>query len=156
MALFRYFKRREIASSCPTTSIASSNTEVRSAIDSNNSKKRGQYGRYTPEQKAMIGKRAAEHCVVVNLCIPDRFVLVVTSYHSHFEPRGHICTHARGVWFRSDPTSIFLTRITTNPGIHENFTPQKYPLYGISQKLLMGKIIHKNKIHNTVKLCRTH
>ena len=49
-------------------------------------KRRGQYGKYTPEQKAMIGKRAAEHGVVANLCIPDHFTLVVTSYHSfHFE-----------------------------------------------------------------------
>ena len=68
--------------SCPSTSIASSNSEVRSAIDSNNSKQRGQYGKYTPGQKAMIGKRATEHGVVANLCIPDHFILVVTSYHS--------------------------------------------------------------------------
>ena len=71
--------------SCSSTLIASSNSEVWSAIDSNNSKKRGQYGKYTPEQKAMIGKRAAEHGVVANLCIPDHFILGVTSYHSfHF------------------------------------------------------------------------
>ena len=59
-----------MARSCPSTSIASSNSEVRSAIDSNNSKKRGQYRKYTPEQKAMIGKRAAEQGGVDNLCIP--------------------------------------------------------------------------------------
>ena len=60
----------------------------------------GQYGKYTPEQKAMIGKRATEYGVVVNLCIPDRFILVVTSYHSfHDETRGHYSTCARGVWF---------------------------------------------------------
>ena len=46
---------------CPSTSIASSNSEVCSSTESNNSKKRGQHGKYTPEQKAMIGKRAAEH-----------------------------------------------------------------------------------------------
>ena len=88
---------------------------------------------------AMIGKRAAEYCVVVNLSIPDRFVLVITLYHSHFEPRGHICTHARGVWFISDPTSIFLTRITTNPGIHENFTPQKIPAIRYITEVVDGK-----------------
>ena len=59
--------------------MASSNSEVRSAIESNNSKKRG-HGKYTPEQMAMIGKRAAEHGVVANLCIPDHLILVVTSY----------------------------------------------------------------------------
>ena len=41
----------------------------------NNSKKKGQHGKYTPEQKAMIGKRAAVHGVVANLCIPDCFIL---------------------------------------------------------------------------------
>ena len=76
--------------SCPFTSIASSNSEVCSTIDSNNSKKRGQYRKYTPEQKAMIGKSAAEHGVVANLYISDRFILVVTLYHSfRFETRGH-------------------------------------------------------------------
>ena len=62
--------------SCPTTPIASFNSEVCSAIESNHSKKRGQYGKYTPEQNAMIGKRAAEHGVVANLCIPNRFIPV--------------------------------------------------------------------------------
>ena len=76
--------------SFPSTLIASSNSEVCSATESNNSKKRGQYGKYTPEQKAMIGKRAAEQGGVDNLCIPDHFILVVISYHSfHFETRGH-------------------------------------------------------------------
>ena len=40
------------------------NSEIRSVIASHNSKKRGHYEKYTPEQKAMIGKRAAEHGVV--------------------------------------------------------------------------------------------
>ena len=47
-------------------------------IDSNNSKKRGHYGKYTPEQKAMVRKTAAEHGVVANLCIQDCFILVVS------------------------------------------------------------------------------
>ena len=85
------------ARSCPVTSIASFNSEVRSAIDSNNSKKRGQYRRYAAEQKDMIGKRAVEHGVIANLCILDPFILVVMSYHSfHFETRElYVCT--RGV-----------------------------------------------------------
>ena len=66
MALFRYFKKEKdnlpdshgpLAQSVPST-------EVRSFIVSHNSKKRGHYEKYTPEQKAMIGKRAAEHGVV--------------------------------------------------------------------------------------------
>ena len=73
MALFRYFKKEKdnlpdshgsLAQSVPSTSIAAANSEVRSVIVSHNSKKRGHYEKYTPEQKAMIGKRAAEHGVV--------------------------------------------------------------------------------------------
>ena len=73
MALFRYFKREKnnlpdphgpLAQSVPSTSIEAANSEVRSVIESQNNKKRGQYAKYTPEQKSMIGKRAAEHGVV--------------------------------------------------------------------------------------------
>ena len=53
-----------LAQSVPSTVIAAANSEVRSTIEAKNSKKRGQYGKYTPEQKAMVGKRAAEHGVV--------------------------------------------------------------------------------------------
>ena len=71
MALFRYFKREKnnlpnphLAQSVPSTSIAAANSEVCSVIESQNNKKRGQYAKYTPEQKTMIRKRAAEHGVV--------------------------------------------------------------------------------------------
>ena len=47
MALFRYFK--EDSSKLPSH---------------DNEKKRGQYGSTPPKQKAMIGKRAAEHGVI--------------------------------------------------------------------------------------------
>ena len=84
LCYFGTSRGKEIVKTCPSTSIASSNSEVRSGTESNNSKKRGQYGKYTPEQKAMIGKRAAEHGVVAKLCIPDRFMLVVTLQHTAF------------------------------------------------------------------------
>ena len=121
---------REIAKCCyPPASIASSYSEVRYAIFSNNNKK---YGKYTPKQKAMI---AGQRGVVANLCIPDRFTLVINSYHSfHFETRGHCSRSMRvpGVWFRHDPTTLFLPRITTNPSIQEIYiSPEKYPLYGM-------------------------
>ena len=77
MALFRYFKRKGNSEKLPVNIIKSSNSEGHYAIASNN-KKRGQYGKYTPEQKAMIGKTAAEHGVVANLYIPDCFILVVS------------------------------------------------------------------------------
>ena len=91
MALFRYFKRKGNSEKLPINIDCNFNSEVRSAIDSNNNKKSGQYGKYTPEQKAMIGNRAAEHGVVH----PRPFILVVTSYHSfYFETRGHSSMHA--------------------------------------------------------------
>ena len=66
MALvWRYFetsREREIARSCPSTLITSSNSEVRSAIFFQTTAKQ-------VEQKALIGKTAAEHDVVANLCI---------------------------------------------------------------------------------------
>ena len=119
--------------------------QLRSLLCSNNSKKSGYYGKYTLEQKAMIGKRAAEHDVT-NLCIPERFILVVTLYHTFLETRAHFFTRAPGVWFRPDPTTILLPQITTNPSIHEKLPlpppppppPKKkkeYPLYGICDRL---------------------
>ena len=128
MALFRYFNRKRNSQKLPINfDHIFQFSKVRSAIESNNSKKRGQYGKYTPEQNVMIGKRA-ENGVVANLCIPDRFILVVTSYHSfHFEARGHSSTCARWVWFRPDPTTNFLPQITTNHTIHENVTPPPPP-----------------------------
>ena len=65
MALFRYFKREKgnlpdphgpLARSVPSTSTAAANSEVSTAIDtaSRNSRKRGHYEKYTPQQKAMI------------------------------------------------------------------------------------------------------
>ena len=78
MALFRYFKREKgnlpdphgpLARSVPSTSIAAANSEVSTAIDtaSRNSGKRGHYEKYTPQQKAMIGKTAAEHGVAASV-----------------------------------------------------------------------------------------
>ena len=66
---FRYFKREKgnlpdphgpLARSVPSASIAAANSEVSTAIDSG---KGGHYEKYTPQQKAMIGKTAAEHGV---------------------------------------------------------------------------------------------
>ena len=129
MALFRYFKRKGNSKKLLINiHCIFQFSEVRSAIESINSKKRGQYGKYTHEQNAMIGKRAAEYGVVANLCIPDRFILVVTSYHSfHFKARGHSSTCACRVWFKPDPTTTFLPQITTNHTIHENLTPREIP-----------------------------
>ena len=53
----------EIAKTCLSTSIASSNSEV---TELNISKNRGHHGKYTPEQKAIIGNSTAEHGVVVH------------------------------------------------------------------------------------------
>ena len=85
-----------------------------------------------------IGKRAAEHGVVANLCIPERLIaLYLTSYHSfHFETRGHCSMCAQGVWFRPDPTTLFFhefLQIRASTKFLPPPLPEKYPLYGISQ-----------------------
>ena len=80
MALFRYFKKEKgnlpdpdgpLAKSVPSTAIAAANSEVSAVMhttSSHNCKKRGHYEKYMPEQKAMIGKRAAEHGVAATVC----------------------------------------------------------------------------------------
>ena len=59
-----------LARSVPLTSIAVANLEVSTAIDTalRNSGKGGHYEKYTPQQKAMIGKTAAEHGVAASVC----------------------------------------------------------------------------------------
>ena len=57
--------------SCPSTLLHLPAQKFAPLLSQTIAKKKSQYGRYTPEQKAMIGKRAAEHAVVANLCIPD-------------------------------------------------------------------------------------
>ena len=77
MSLFKYFKKGNaslldptgpLACSVPSSSIASANKEVDRILiadgPSNTKKPRGEYAKFTPEQKAMIGKRASEHGVV--------------------------------------------------------------------------------------------
>ena len=71
---------------------------------------------------------------------------MVTSYHRFLsETRGHCSTRARGVWFRLDPTT--LPRITTNPSIHENFTPPPpknthYTVFPITRSVRYSVIFH--------------
>ena len=79
MALFRYFERAKkedlpdpqgtLSKLIPSSSIAAANSKVQIVLESgtfpSGGKKRGPYVTYTPEQKALIGKRAAE-CGVVS------------------------------------------------------------------------------------------
>ncbi len=78
MALYRYFKVEKgglpdphgpLAKIVPSSSIAAANSEVQAARESSlpDRKKRGSYAKYTPEQKALIAKRAAEHGVVATI-----------------------------------------------------------------------------------------
>ena len=87
MALFHYFNKAEkekdnlpdpdgpLSKTVPRSSIAAANSKVRVVLQSSQStagsKKRGSYAKYTPEQKAVFGKRAAEHGVTaaVRHCI---------------------------------------------------------------------------------------
>ena len=105
MALFRYFKKENtklpdphgpLAQSVPSTSIEAVNSEVRSVIESHNNKKRGQYGKYTQQQKAMIGQRAAEHGVVAAV------QYYIKDFPNLKENTVQMCT---GVWFRTGSTT---------------------------------------------------
>ena len=121
MALFRYFKREKgnlpdphgpLARSVPSTSIAAANSEVSTAIDtaSRNSGKRGHYEKYTPQQKAMIGKTAAEHASVR---IPRARAQNGCGFNANRAPRN---------FFHE------IAKITTFTKI---LPLEKYPLYGI-------------------------
>ena len=108
-----------------STLMASSNSEVRSTTESNNSKKRGQHGKYTPAQKAIIVKRAAEHGGCSQLVYPRPLYtggnLVPHSFH--FETRGLALRVREGCGLYLTRPRFFLPRITTNPSIHENLPP---------------------------------
>ena len=91
MSLFKYFKCSDpahpkvlpqpdgpLATLMPSSSIVAANKEVKTALDSSvehktdeifrkkseKSSKRGRYDIYSPEEKASIGKRAAEHSTI--------------------------------------------------------------------------------------------
>ena len=76
MALYRYFKasdtklpdpRGPLSKDVPSTAIAAANGEVKHVVELQRGKTRGPYTKFTPEQKAEIGKRAAEHGVVATV-----------------------------------------------------------------------------------------
>ncbi len=83
MALFRYFAtsadtvlpdpRGPLTRQIPSTAIASANGEVRQLLQAQqaaepvSATKRGSYVKFTPEQKAEVGKRAAEHGVAATV-----------------------------------------------------------------------------------------
>ena len=76
MALCRYFKRHSddklpdprglLSIKIPSTSIASANVEVKRVV-SQEPVSRGPYTKFTAEQRAVIGKRAAEHGVAATI-----------------------------------------------------------------------------------------
>ena len=76
MALYHYFKRHPdeklpdpqgpLSIKMPSSSIASANGEVR-GVASQEPASRGAYSKFTSEQKAVIGKRAAEHGVAATI-----------------------------------------------------------------------------------------
>ena len=78
MALYRYFKasqdtklpdpRGPLSKEVPSTAIAAANNEVKHVVELQRGKTRGTYTKFTPEQKAEVGKRAAEHGVAATVC----------------------------------------------------------------------------------------
>ena len=68
MSLYRYFEKKDVLPNpksslskvIPSSSIAAANNEVRPLMEQGTKRKRGPYSKFSPEQKAVIGKRAAE------------------------------------------------------------------------------------------------
>ena len=76
MAFYRYFKASDtklpdpqspLSKEVPSTAIAAANNEVKHVVELQRGKTRGPYTKFTPEQKAEIGKRAAERGVVATV-----------------------------------------------------------------------------------------
>ena len=79
MALYRYFKvhsadsilpdpRGPLSNKVPSTAIASANEEVKNVVQQQAKlRARGPYTKFTAEQRAAIGKRAAEHGVAATM-----------------------------------------------------------------------------------------
>ncbi len=75
MALWRYFGKESslpdpsglLARSIPKSSILAANSEVRGLLNEPNppTSTRGPYAKFSPKQKAMVGKFAAENGVTV-------------------------------------------------------------------------------------------
>ena len=82
MVLYRYFKRHSdnklpdprgpLSIKIPSTSIASANVEVRDVVGQE-SASRGPYVKITAEQRAVIGKRAAEHGIAAAIRFYTKF-----------------------------------------------------------------------------------
>ena len=77
MSLLKYFQpssalpkpEGRLSTVVPSSSIAAANKEVKQVLDQTDKAelKRGAYEHFTPEEKARIGKRAAEHGVTASL-----------------------------------------------------------------------------------------
>ena len=59
--------RGPLSKEVPSTAIAAANGEVKHVVELQRRKTRGPYTKFTPEQKAEIGKRAAEHGVAATV-----------------------------------------------------------------------------------------
>ena len=83
----------------------------------------------------MIGKRAAEHGVVANLCIPDRCILVVTSYLSfHFYTSKLEAIALRvheGCGLNMTRSQFFYHKSLQIRASTKILPSEKYPLYGM-------------------------
>ena len=111
MALYRYFKasdtklpdpRGPLSKEVPSTAIAAANGEVKHVVELQRGKTRGPYTKFTPEQKAEIGKRAAEHGVVATVRyyekrFPGKLAPAVSA-----NGRGQLESSIREIYFREN------------------------------------------------------
>ena len=73
----------------PSAAISSANNEVKDLVNAtpSDSRKRGPYHYYTPEDRALIGKRAAEFA---NFWIPNVLVCMKTSHCGIYGESFHV------------------------------------------------------------------
>lgn len=103
MALYQYFKANSDAKlpdlwgpllrEVPLTSTASANGKVRRVLQLQQTK-RGPYMKFTPEQKAEIGKRAAKHGIAATIRYYKNNLLL--SRKAAFTPEGMLTLQKSG------------------------------------------------------------
>ena len=126
---FGTFGGSKIAKTCPSTYIAPSNSEFRSATESKQQQKEGPAWKVHSWIESYDWK---ENCWAwcCNQLVHPRPLYTggnLVPHSFHFKIRGHCSMCAQGVRFIPDPTTLFLPRITTNPSIHKKFTPPPPP-----------------------------
>ena len=125
MALYRYFKvhsadsilpdpRGPLSKKVPSTAIASANEEVKSVVQQPAKRARGPYTKFTAEQRATIGKRAAEHGVAATV-----------RYYEKQYPNGNVKDSSVRTWRNAYTSEIKKRRREGREDISVERLPEK-------------------------------